>query len=160
MVRVDVPEERQPVAPQRTTLSANPDKAQAGGSAPVEITVTLRDTFDNALGIDAPEHAVKVVIDGAARGAAMQGNAAVRDPATGLYKQTLLAPSSKGPVKLKANVDGSDGGSLEVAFSGIFPFGPCACGQPGAGVPGGLLMLMVPALLLRRRLRPGTCRRE
>ena len=139
-----------PVAVERTTLSANPETAQAGGNAVVEITVTVRDRFDNPLGVDAPVHAVAVEIDGASLGAAMEGNQANRDPATGLYKQTLLAPSRKGTVALTAVVDGVRGGRLEVTYSGVLPFGPCGCASPRPGIPFGLALLLLGALVRRR----------
>ena len=139
-----------PVAPERTTLTANPETAPAGGSAPVEITVTVRDRFDNPLGVDAPVHAVAVEIEGAAMGASLQEPQATRDPVTGLYKQTLLAPNRKGTVALTAVVDGARGGHLEVTFSGVLPFGPCVCSRPAAGLPWAVLLLGV----VLRRARP------
>ena len=117
----------------RTTVVSNPPGTSAGGSSELTITATLRDRFDNALGLDADPHDVKFSIKGNPRGAEFRNGTAQRDMTTGLYSAALSGASIKGTVTVAVSVDGQPGPTLDVVFTGLFPVGPCACRAPRAG---------------------------
>jgi hypothetical protein len=93
---------------------------------------------------------------GNARGAEFRSTTAERDPVTGTYRVLMLAASTKGNVTVRAAVDGVPGSTLELEFTGIFPFGPCACARPQPHLPraAAVLMLALPWWLRRRRSSP------
>lgn len=121
-----------PVDAMRTTMVADPETARAGSAAPITVTITLRDRFDNALGVDADLHTVALSFEGNSHGAALETGQAQQDPTNGTYKQVVRGATTKGTVTVQVSVDGQAGGTLDMTFTGLFPFGPCMC----ATVPG------------------------
>lgn len=140
-----------PVDPARTEISTDPGTPSAGGEA-VAITITLRDTFGNALGRDDATHTVTGVLDGDPVGASLDATQAERDPNTGLYKLTMQPTSRGGTVKLRLDVDGIQGATHDIVFKPLFPIGPCACARALPHPPWFLLVAL--GAFRRRRSVP------
>jgi len=139
-----------PVDATKSTITTDPVDPQASGDA-VIISITLRDRFNNALGLDAATHTVSVTVVGDSLGASVDG-APERDPNTGVYTQLLKPTSRGGDITIRIDVDGAQGSSHTIKFRPLFPIGPCTCVTTLPSLPYGLsFVALAAALLLRRR---------
>lgn len=136
--------------PTRTLVSSDISPMVADGRSEATISITLVDGFNNPLGVDAPEYTVDV---SATLGTL--GQAAERDPISGLYTQTLLAPLEGEEIVVTVEVVGFAGdATLTIP---LLPPEGCNCEQaPVRERKGALLALLLLGWALRPTKNRGT----
>ena len=109
----------------------------ADGRSEATISITLVDGFNNPLGVDAPEYTVDVSATLGTLGQAVE-----RDPISGLYTQTLLAPLEGEEIVVTVEVVGFAGdATLTIP---LLPPEGCNCEQaPVRERKGALLALLL-----------------
>tara|TARA_B100000683_G_scaffold89686_1_gene88608 strand:+ start:1218 stop:2594 length:1377 start_codon:yes stop_codon:yes gene_type:complete len=137
--------------PNLTLMSSDITPMVADGRSEAVISITLVDRFNNPLGVDAPDYTVEV---SATLGTL--GNAVERDPVSGLYTQTLLAPLEGEEIVVTAEVVGFAGQTTLTIP--LLPAEGCNCSQSQTPAPwnasGGLFALvMLFGISLRNKKR-------
>ena len=132
--------------PTLTLMSSDISPMVADGRSEAVISITLVDKYNNPLGVDAPEYTVDVTATLGTLGKAVE-----RDPVSGLYTQTLLAPLEGEEIVVTAEVVGFAGqATLNIP---LLPPEGCNCNQSKSPGPFQTLPVTLAFLLLWGTLR-------
>ena len=130
----------------RTVIEADPDSLAADGFARSTLRARLVDAFNNPLDANSDPHDVVFTTD-----LGLLNAAVVLDPLDGTYTQVLQAQRRAGTATVKVTVDGVDGPTKTVIFTGN-P-GGCHCGNAGPDGPALVVVGAGLALVVRRKRR-------